>query len=159
MSGKEYNKCVDDYSEMLFKYFVKNISDKESAQDLTQDAFLALWKRHNEIEISKAKAFLFISAHNLMINYINYTKKQLIIKNDWSKKEIGFEEMAFENKNLVNHLIEKLPAVMKECIVLRDLQGFSYKQIAQITEMTEENVKINVFRARMQLKKILMSMK
>lgn len=159
MSEKEYNICVNQYSDMLFKFLVRNISNFEVAQDLTQDTFLSLWTKYKEVEFSKAKAFLFICAHNAMVNYFNYAKKQTILQNNLKDKPESFFDNAFEDKNLVNHLVEKLPQVMKECLTLKDLQGFSYKEIAQTMQMSEQNVKNIVFRARIQLRNILKTMK
>ncbi|MBQ7985128.1 MAG: RNA polymerase sigma factor [Bacteroidales bacterium] len=155
MSEKEYNQCVDKYCGMLFKYFVKNISDAESSHDLTQDTFYSLWIKHREVEISKAKAFLFITAHNRMVNHINYTKKQNKLKLYINKTEPAFEENRFENTDLINRLVETLSPAGKEALVLRDVQGFSYKDISQIMQISEQNVKVIVFRARTALKKLL----
>jgi RNA polymerase sigma-70 factor (ECF subfamily) len=55
--------------------------------------------------------------------------------------------------NLIKRLIDELPEKQRSCIQLRDFEGKSYKEIAIILGITEEQVKINIFRARQTIKK------
>ncbi len=148
MTEKQYNACVDKYSDGVFAYLVKNMQDKDSAKDVLQDSFISLWNNRDKVEMTKSKSFLFTVAHNTMINTFNYNK----IRQRNIETEIITENKDFENKDMVNHLTGILPPKMKQCLMLRDIEGFAYKEIAKMLNMTEENVKINIFRARVKMK-------
>ncbi|MDO5759525.1 MAG: RNA polymerase sigma factor [Bacteroidota bacterium] len=148
MTEKEYNVCVDKYSDGVFAYLVRNMRDEQVAKDVLQDSFLSLWKNRAKVEKEKSKSFLFTVAHNFMINTFNYNK---IRQRNIETEEIT-EDKDFENKDMVRHLTAILSPMMKECLILRDIEGFAYKEIAQMLKITEENVKINIFRARIKIK-------
>lgn len=148
MTEKEYNDSVDRYSDGVFAYLVKNMQDEDSAKDVLQDTFLSLWKNRAKVETEKVKSFLFTVAHNFMINTFNYNK----IRQRHIETEKITEDRDFENKDMITHLTNILSPIMKECLILRDIEGFAYKEIAQMLKITEENVKVNIFRARVKMK-------
>ena len=154
MTEKEYNVCVEEYSDRVFAYLVKNMQDSDSAKDVLQDSFVSLWNNRQKVEKEKSKSFLFTVAHNLMINTFNYNKlrQQPIIVEEL------MENKDFENKDFINYLTNLLTPTMKECLLLRDLEGFAYKEIAQMMNITEENVKVNIFRARVKMKQYIMNL-
>ena len=55
MTVAEYNKCVNKYSDGVFRFILKSINDSDKAQDVVQDAFERMWNKHTEVEYSKAK--------------------------------------------------------------------------------------------------------
>lgn len=154
MTEKEYNVCVEKYSNRVFAYLVKNMQDSDSAKDVLQDSFVSLWNNREKVEKEKSKSFLFTVAHNLMMNTFNYNKLR--------QQPIILEELVenrdFENKDFINYLTNLLTPIMKECLLLRDLEGFAYREIAQMMNITEENVKINIFRARVKMRQYIMNL-
>lgn len=154
MTEKEYNVCVEEYSDRVFAYLVKNMQDSDSAKDVLQDSFVSLWNNREKVEKEKSKSFLFTVAHNLMMNTFNYNKlrQQPIILEEL------MENRDFENKDFINYLTNLLTPIMKECLLLRDLEGFAYREIAQMMDITEENVKVNIFRARVKMRQYIMNL-
>ena len=154
MTEKEYNVCVEEYSDRVFAYLVKNMQDRDSAKDVLQDSFVSLWNNREKVEKEKSKSFLFTVAHNLMMNTFNYNKLR--------QQPIILEELVenrdFENKDFINYLTNLLTPIMKECLLLRDLEGFAYREIAQMMNITEENVKVNIFRARVKMRQYIMNL-
>lgn len=154
MTEKEYNVCVEEYSDRVFAYLVKNMQDSDSAKDVLQDSFVSLWNNREKVEKEKSKSFLFTVAHNLMMNTFNYNKLR--------QQPIILEELVenrdFENKDFINYLTNLLTPIMKECLLLRDLEGFAYREIAQMMNITEENVKVNIFRARVKMRQYIMNL-
>lgn len=154
MTEKEYNVCVEEYSDRVFAYLVKNMQDSDSAKDVLQDSFVSLWNNRQKVEKEKSKSFLFTVAHNLMMNTFNYNKlrQQPIILEEL------MENRDFENKDFISYLTNLLTPIMKECLLLRDLEGFAYREIAQMMNITEENVKVNIFRARVKMRQYIMNL-
>lgn len=130
------------------------MQDSDSAKDVLQDSFVSLWNNREKVEKEKSKSFLFTVAHNLMMNTFNYNKlrQQPIILEEL------MENRDFENKDFINYLTNLLTPIMKECLLLRDLEGFAYREIAQMMNITEENVKVNIFRARVKMRQYIMNL-
>ncbi len=72
MTEKEYNLCIDNYSDSAFRFLVKNIKDSDTAKDILQDTFTKLWEKKEDVEFVKAKSYIFTSAYHTMINNIKY---------------------------------------------------------------------------------------
>ena len=151
MTVKEYNKSVEQYSDNIYRFILKNIKDTDKAKDIVQDTFEKVWKNHQDISFSKAKSYLFSTAYHTLIDSIRRDK----YKADWDKADENkhFTNETYSDVNEVLHqALDKLPPDQKNVILLRDYEGYSYKEIAEITHLTEAQVKVYIFRGRQSLK-------
>ena len=155
MKRREYNIVVKQHSANLYGYSIKFLGDKEDAKDIVQDVFEKLWIHRNNVEFDKAKSWMFTTAHNAMINFSN-RKRRIHLSDEVSKFEKGsVTPNSFESNQVVERAVSILPPVQKSVILLRDLEGYSYKQIGEILDLTDSQVKVYLFRARNKIKKQL----
>ncbi len=157
MNIKEYNRCVEEYADGLFRFLLKNTKDEELARDLVQESFLKIWEKRDIIEPEKSKTYLFTTAYHLMIDYFRKEKRNVDFETVEFKEEGGNNHYS-DLKEVLNAAVEKLPAIQKSVLLLRDYEGYSYKEIAEITGLNESQVKVYIYRARVFLKKYLVSM-
>lgn len=155
MTVKEYNELVDLYADGVYRFVLKNIRDKEKAKDIVQDAFEKIWKKYEEVEASKSKSYLFTTAYRCVIDLVRKEKKVA----NW--KEVK-EEDYFDSGNQYNGLNEilqealiQLPHAQRSVVMLRDYEGYDYKEIGEITDLTITQVKVYIFRARKSLREKL----
>ncbi|MDT8309657.1 MAG: sigma factor, partial [Bacteroidales bacterium] len=64
MTTAEYNLCVDEYADGVFRFILKNIKDDEKARDVVQDTFAKMWGKVHDISYEKAKSYLFTAAYH-----------------------------------------------------------------------------------------------
>ena len=135
---------------------VKLLKDQEAAHDLVQDAYLKLWLHKEKIDQQKAKAWLFTTAYHAMINYIKKENRtdSLELKNF---QEPQSNNSNFELKELIDKSIAHLPEIQRSIILLRDLEGYNYKEIGEILHLNESQVKVYLFRARKKIKELIKS--
>lgn len=150
MTKEEYNRAVNDLSHRLFGFVFKLTKDEEDANDLVQDAFMKLWSNRKKVEFKKAKSWLFTTAHNAFINFIKKAGRQ-------SRMEEGMDipvesKNRFELKEIIDMAMEKLPELQKTILLLRDLEGYNYKEIGDMLNLNESQVKVYLFRARKKIK-------
>ena len=62
MTVSEYNLCVEQYSDGIYRFLVKNLRDVDLAKDIVQDTYEKMWKRPREVSFSKSKSYLFTTA-------------------------------------------------------------------------------------------------
>jgi len=151
MTVKEYNTSVEQHSDNLYRFVLKNIKDSERAKDIVQDTFEKVWKNHKDISYAKAKSYLFSTAYHTLIDSIRRDK----FKAEWDKADENknFTNESYSDLNEILHqAIDKLPADQKNVILLRDYEGYSYQEIAEITNLSEAQVKVYIFRGRQFLK-------
>lgn len=154
MNTAEYNICVDQYSDFVYRFLVKSVRNSQAAQDLVQDSFEKLWIAHKELDAVKAKSYLFSCAHNAMIDYVR--------RDRWTsdlEQSINIPQNAFSQYTDVQEILQQALQTMKpeqrSVILLRDLQGYQYQEIADITGLSLAQVKVYIFRGRVFLKQYL----
>lgn len=152
MTPREYNKAVEEYSDRIYRFVLKSMGEEDKARDVVQECYEKLWISVETIDYAKAKAWLFTTAHNTMIDLIR--KEKRIISYDSPPED--FHEQSYSDLNEILHLcLERLNESWRSVILLRDYEGYSYKEIGEITGQTEAQVKINIYRARMALRKMI----
>lgn len=156
MTVRQYNEAVDLFSDNIFRFALKHLKNEMSAKDVVQETFTKVWIKHEEVSFEKAKSYLFTTAYHVII--------------DWVKKEGrngDFEQVththstefstSFDLQEILHEALDKLPEIQKTLVLLRDYEGYNYAEIAEITKLTEAQVKVYIFRARQALKGYLKS--
>ena len=127
------------------------------AEDVVQETMIKIWNRRDQWdEIESIEAFSLTICRNLALDKTRKTEGQ-----NQSLEEVVYdapdrsyssnpEEQAMQQDRirLIRQLIGQLPEKQRSAIQLRDFEGKSYKEIAAIMAISEEQVKINIFRAR-----------
>ncbi len=151
MTAKEYNISVDTYADGVYRFVLKNIKNEDKAKDIVQDTFEKLWIKAETVSYSKVKSYIFTSAYHTMIDYIRKDKRQSIMDEGIELKH-SHEKQYSDLSELLEEAIDLLPDIQKSVILLRDYEGYSYKEIADTTKLNESQVKVYIFRARKFLK-------
>ncbi len=150
MNIEEYNACVDKYSDNLYRFLLKNIKDVALANDFVQDSYEKLWLNYKNVDVKKAKSYLFSTGYHVMIDYIRRNKRMSTMENN--EYEHTHNEQYSDLKEILNRALEQLPEIQKAVLLLRDYEGYSYKEIAEIAHLNESQVKVYIYRARVFLK-------
>ncbi len=152
MTPQQYNKAVEEYSDRIYRFVLKSMGDQDKSRDVVQDCYEKLWINVEEIEYGKAKAWLFTTANNGMIDVLRKEKKFVAV--DSPPEDI--HDKAYSDLNEILHqCLSKLNDSWRSVILLRDYEGYSYREIGEITGQSEAQVKINIYRARMALRKMI----
>jgi len=154
MTVNEYNSCVDEYADSVYRFILKNIQDKDRTKDIVQDTFEKLWIKVAEVDASKVKSYLFTSAYHTMIDAIRKEK----FKGDFEMvdeyKHVSHNTFS-DLKKILDMALTKLSDIQRSVILLRDYEGYSYDEIGEITGLNESQVKVYIYRARLVLKEYI----
>jgi RNA polymerase sigma-70 factor (ECF subfamily) len=157
MTVGEYNKAVDAFADNLFRFVLKNLKDESTAEDIVQDTFEKLWMKLEEVSAEKVKSYLFTSAYHTMIDYIRKEKRNVVT--DPALISQGQDRTSYSDlAEVLDRAVQNLPEDQKAVIMLRDYEGYSYREIAGITGLSESQVKVYIYRARVYLKGYIGSM-
>jgi RNA polymerase sigma factor (sigma-70 family) len=151
MTVREYNTSVDEYSDAVYRFIRTSLKDESRASDIVQDSYEKLWMHVSEIEYVVVKSWLFTTAYNTMIDVIR-KEKRITHVDVLPEKDMFYENPSFDLNEILHEAIERLPEQQKNALLLRDYEGYSYKEIGEITGQSEAQVKINIYRGRVTLK-------
>jgi len=151
MTVKEYNRSVDEYSDSVYRFIRGNLKDEDRANDIVQDSYEKLWRHVAEIDYSVVKSWLFTTAYHNMIDIIRKEKRSTPLE------ESHLQEMIYEShytdlNDILHEALGRLPEQQKSAVLLRDYEGYSYKEIGEVMGLSEGQVKINIYRGRLSLK-------
>lgn len=143
----------------LYRLALRITLNNAEAEDIVQDTLIRIWnKRDQWDEIDSIEAFSMTICRNLSLDHIKKAESQNDSLNETSIEKPDassnpYEQMLQKDRiELIHRLIDTLPEKQRSCMQLRDFEGKSYKEIAEILDITEEQVKVNIFRARQHIK-------
>lgn len=154
MTLQEYNKCVEEFSDGLYRFIFKNLKDEEYSHDIVQESFEVLWINVDAVYFEKAKSYLFTTGYHAMIDWIRREKKKIDFE-QVNVSKYSHDQQYTDLKEVLNLAIEILPEKQRTVVLLRDYEGYSYKEIAEITGYNESQVKVYIYRARLALKEFI----
>lgn len=154
MTEKEYNECVKLYADNVYRFIVKNLRHEENAKDVVQASFEKLWVNRDTVENARCKSFLFTVAYHQMIDLIRKNKR-VKLQDDFSAETKTTMQPHHNINKILNEALQRLSETQRSLVLLKDYEGYSYDEIAQITALSESQVKVYLHRARIQLKNYL----
>lgn len=158
MQNETILKSIESYKEKLYRFSLKIVGNQFDAEDVLQELMIKIWKKRDEfVEIENQEAWCMTVTRNLCIDKIRKRKGDThdiseyhtISDNSPTPDKIAEDR---ESLSMVMKILNDLPQNQKEIIHLRDIEGYTYKEISQIIDLTEEQVKVNLFRARQKFK-------
>ena len=156
MTRDEFIICAKKYTPNLLRFSKRAAGNALEGQDIVQDCFEVLWKNREKVEMKSAKSYLFSIAHNKIIDTFRSDVKTQDFDSDIN--ELTAKPQETDDILLVQLAISRIPALYKELLTLRDLESYSYKEIEEITHLTEAQVKVYLFRARKAIKEKILQL-
>lgn len=155
MEQNEYNTCVREWSDAVFRFACKCTGNAEDARDIVQNSFEVLWQKKADVVPAKAKAFLFQIAYRQSIDL--YRKQKRISYKEEVRDERVVTTTNTDLKKVLDRALSTLDEQGKALVLLKDYEGYNYEEIAQITGLSGAQVKVYLHRARKTLKEYLVS--
>jgi RNA polymerase sigma factor (sigma-70 family) len=154
MTIEEYNNAVDLFSDRVYRFVLKNAKDRHKAEDIVQDSYEKLWKNYESVNFLKVRQYLFSTAYHTLIDRIR-KEKRVSLTEEIKPATNCHNEQFNDLKEVLNVAVDKLPEVQKMVLLLRDYEGYSYKEIADVALLSESQVKVYIYRARVFLKEYI----
>lgn len=165
MSLEAFKTKVLPVKDKLYRFALKLVKSEPEAQDIVQEVLIKVWDKRDQMDqLENLEAWCMRVTRNLSLDKL---------KSKHSSKTSGMEEnfevsqgekdtpyRSTEMKDTlenIGNLISSLPDKQKQAIQLRDVEGFSYKEISDIMEIDMNQVKVNLFRARKTVRENLLN--
>ena len=161
-----FEELISGYEKKVYNTVYRFLENTEDARDITQEIFLKIYTSlKNFKEGSSFSTWLYRIAVNTCIDFCRKKKEDALpITDEMDGSGMGqgehskMPEDVMENKELkkaLNDAIKSLPEDLRMCVVLRDIQGFSYVEISEILKCPTGTIKSRINRGRRVLRQIL----
>lgn len=167
-SLEPYEILVKRYKDPLINFVFRFVGDKDVCTDIVQDTMIKFYLNKDSYrEFAKFSTWIYTIAGNLAKNELKRRRRRVIfsLSNSDDEKAIQIEDKTFlapdratdsEIKNaMIQRALLKVKPVYREVVILRDIQGLTYEEIAEITKLSIGTVKSRINRGRTQLQKLL----
>lgn len=169
--AEAFEVLVKTHQDRVYDFCVRMLTDREEAFDLTQEIFISVHKHLDKFRAdAKLTTWIYRIARNHCLNRLKYLKRRGRGRSDeyGESNELSITEslgggpqqpddavMGKNDRALVHRAIQELDEDQRSLVVLRDVEGLSYEEIMDITELPEGTVKSRLHRAREKLAGIL----
>ena len=159
MKNISFTADVLPMKNLLYRLALRITMNREEAEDIVQDTLIKVWNKRDDWEnIESIEAFSLTVCRNLALDRMKKAERQNASldeqqaeRPDRSRSPLELMEQR-DRVETVRRLVNSLPEKQRSCMQLRDFEGKSYRDIANILGITEEQVKVNIFRARQTIK-------
>lgn len=140
--------------DKLFRVALRITMQREEAEDIVQETMIKLWKQRDRLEeINSVEAFAITISRNMALDHQRAASSKNVSLDEQPNTPEGsvnpYDHIyAQEGLRNINRLMAQLPEKQRSCMQLRDFEGKTYHEIADIMGITEDQVKVNIFRAR-----------
>ena len=158
MSTEQFQKDILPFQDKMYRYALSIVYDVDLAKDIVQEVFLKIWKKRDQLsQINNKEAWCIRVTRNMALDKLKLAHR----------KNVGLEfaanhfvstlnpEGLAEEKDLVAaiyEMMQDLSEQQREIFRLRDLLGYSNKEIKELLNLSDSQVKVNLFRARQKIK-------
>ena len=158
MENTSFRTTVLPLADRLYRLALRITMNRAEAEDVVQDTLLKVWEHRSEWEqIDNLEAFAIATCRNRALDITKRagrnTKSLDEVANDqWSMSNIQSMLEAHEQISLVRRLMDSLPEVQRTIMLLRDIEGKTYQEIAEMLDISETQVKVYLHRARTKIR-------
>ena len=144
--------------DKLFRLALRITFDRAEAEDIVQDTLIRVWDKRDEwSQMDSVEAYCLTITRNLAIDRSQKKEAQNVELTPETQEmpdaSVPDRQMERDEQlSIVHRLINELPEKQRSIVQLRDIEGKSYKEIAEVLGLAEEQVKVNLFRARQRIK-------
>jgi RNA polymerase sigma-70 factor (ECF subfamily) len=155
-SEQAFSELYARYSPRIFAYCRRILGDRDRAQDAFQETFVKFYNSaQEEREMTNVPAYLLRIARNLCLNMQRSQKGHISLEEYHLPSSLDISHEKKELLGLITKAMETLPLDYKEAFILREYEGLSYQEIAEITDSSLSTAKIRIFRAKQKIREIL----
>ncbi len=157
------NGSIDAFKKLYLRYenpiyrFCKHITGDDSfARDAFQETFIRMFEHRTELRSDNIQSWLFTIARRVCLNILRTRRAH---HEQFDEKVHDHDEPMHTDVLLREHLhnaIQQLAEPLRSALILRDIEGYTYQEIADIVGIDLSLAKVRVYRARLHLRKILL---
>ena len=147
--GPAFRELFDRYKNPIYGFVKRRVDDPGRAEEITQDIFMALVQSRNGYEVrSSFRTYLYRIAMNRVASEHRKNKEESDPPDVAASSELSVVQQ-------VRDALEKIEPEQKQVVMLREYEGLSYQEIAEVLKVPVGTVRSKLFRAKLALRELL----
>ncbi len=153
---KIYRQWVSDYQHMVWSLAVHLLRDRAGAEDISQEAFVRLWQHAETMNPERVKPWLLRVTRNLCLDQLRRDGRDESLSGEEVSGEAGpaLALQSLSERDRLRALVAQMAEPQRSLVVLRDIEQHSYQDVAEITGLSQPQVKTYLHRARRSLRQL-----
>lgn len=161
--NEDFSVLYHKYKDSIFSYIYYLSGNRTISEEICQDVFLKVYLKIDKFEgRSSFKTWLYKIAKNTALEFFRKNSREVLVYEEGNWEEKLVDRSCSPEESLMNkekgQYIQKALQLMSEkyrtFIILRDFQNVSYQEISEITDTNLNTVKVNIYRARDEFRRI-----
>lgn len=148
------DQCADD----VMRFAVRCGCRREDCEDAVQEALASLWKHRECVDVAKGKSYLLSAAYRRLMSHFRHDA----VVHEYAEKMVTqvtqMPDESFDLNDAIERSMQTLPEVQRAILQLRDVEGYSYAEIGETLSLSDKQVQVYLFRARVAMRKQLKTM-
>src|SRR5580698_9636206 len=112
MTLQDYNLCVTQYADNVYRFIVKNLGHEEDAKDVVQASFEKLWLNREQVDAARCKSYLFSIAYHQMIDHIRKNKR-VQLKDEFREDSRVEDTQVSDARRILHEALGRLNEIQK----------------------------------------------
>ena len=152
----DFTSLYERYAVDVFRFVLYLSGNRADAEDITSETFVRAWTAQESVQVETVKGYLFTIARNLFLKGIRTRSRQTELHENLPDFSPSAHEQVEQRAEFraVLAAMQRLPAIDRAALIMRTFDELSYREIAQVLEITETAAKVKVHRARASLMNI-----
>jgi len=165
MKPEKFNNLIQPVIDKLFRLALRITGNKQDAEDVVQDVLVSVWQKQNESGVvENLESYCYRATRNKALDVIALMENrneslpetfEIPLQDDDVQKRLEKEELI----TFLTKQIEKLPEKSRTIFHLREVEGLGYREIADVMQISEDQVKVTLFRVRQKIKNYFAQLK
>jgi len=153
-SAQAFHLLYQKYNQHVYRFCYRMLNDKALAEDAFQETFIRVYEKRSSFKGTNFKAWLFTIARNTCLNYLRVKKVTVEFDEEYITP-VNDKHRDTAMKDYIEKVIAELPVDLREAVLLRDYEDYTYREISEILDIDLSLVKVRIHRARLILKEKL----
>ncbi len=157
MTAKEYSHHTPRWADDALRFALRCCPSRPDCEDAVQEALAALWQCHASVSLDKGKSYLLSAAYRSLMATLRHAKVERKHADavGASVATVQQPDLRFDLREAIEHSLQALPEVQRAILQLRDVEGYSYREIGETLALSDSQVQVYLFRARVSMRKQL----
>lgn len=151
MNKKDFRHIIFSLPERIYPMVVRMLGNETDAKDAIQEIMIKLWNKRSKLaKHPNQSGFVFLTARNHCLDILKRKKLRLIdVRNNQNLATNGHAAYEFQELvSIIEQILNKRPQEHKEILLMKDLDGMEYHEIAEITNINIKHLRVIVSRTR-----------